>query len=207
MRKDLKGVDIYKEADLIVETTTFCNKSCKGCFFEDKKREKIILNHLVYYNTLLNLKKRSLIVLRGGEISTINDWFDIFVKPALDRQLIVIIESNGLFMEDLNYFLPKLRHKNIFLRISFDLMHIKSRNFRKECAQKYFFAKMATKKRINFGFYATGMESEQMINLLKGSGLEEYFFKFYFLKKYSSEKLNINGIYLRADGTTQRYYP
>jgi len=186
----LSTIDIYKDADLIVETTTVCNKSCDYCPFSGNNQIKKILDFNIYINKIKKLKNRSIVAIRGGEPTIINGWFNKFVQPALDLDLQIIIETNGYFIGKDDYLevLSNLAHKDIFMRVSFDRQHINGFNEKQmdtEFFKMAFFAEDALSLGINFGFYCVGMTENDISLFIKGTKLEPYLRLFHFLVEHN----------------------
>lgn len=200
MKKNIELLDIYQEANLIVQVTGKCNKKCATCY----DLLGILKGELAQETYLLSidkLRKGDLVVLRGGEPTIVANWFEKFVGPAINKGLRVIIETNGYFISENDYsqILSKLAYKNIFVRISFDKSHIPNKS---DFSKMALFAKEATKFHINFAFYSLGMNKKQIINFTQGTELEMYLEKFHPLEFYQDiSKVQIKGKYLRVDGT------
>ena len=211
--KNLKNINVYESANLIVQTTTDCTNECPDCFFSQMERVKIELDQVIYNSCLSTLRKGNLVSLRGGEITKIDNWVEKFINPAIARGLKIIVETNGYFIGGLNYteILNKISHRNIFVRVSFDKMHIAKldpdEKVQAEFLKMALFAKDATEKGIKFGFYSTGMNSEQVADFIKDTALESYFGSFSFLHKYSpTAKVSLKGKYLHANGIISTKY-
>jgi hypothetical protein len=195
--KNLAEIDVYKDADLIVETTFFCNLDCVNCPFHGRQRQ---LNLSVYLNNLNKLTTGNIVVLRGGEITTINNWFEEFVTPAINKELLVIIETNGYFIGKDNYYelLTKLSHVNIFMRIGFDISHNPTA---KDFNRMLFFAKDAIESGVKFGFYSVNMGNKQIKNFLYKTKLEPFLNYFHSLREYIDfSRVKLKGKYLKSDG-------
>jgi organic radical activating enzyme len=198
-KNKLEFLDIYQEADLIVQVTGKCNKKCATCY----DLLGILKGELVqetYLHSINDLKKGAIIVLRGGEPTIVVNWFEKFVAPAINKGLRVIIETNGYFISENDYsqILSKLTCKNIFVRISFDKSHTPNKT---DFSKMAFFAKEATKLHINFAFYSLGINKEEIINFIQRTELELYVEKFHSLIYYREiYKVPLKGKYLRADG-------
>lgn len=196
------NIDVYKNADLIIQTTNKCSKGCDGCIVADLG-PKIELDTEKYLESIGNLKENNLIALRGGEITLIDDWFEKFIVSALNKKLKIILESNGYFIgtEKYNEILKKIANDQIFIRISFDLMHLKKGNADLEFNKMATFAKDAENNKINFGFYSCGMNENEIKNFTNGTVLEPYLNKFHSLIKYSNaSEVKLKGKYLNAKG-------
>ncbi len=204
--EDLKSHnEIYDKASLIVQTTNKCTKNCPGCYLtESLKNKKEELDQERYRECISKLKEGSLITLRGGEITMIRDWFEKFVVPALDKNLKIIIESNGYFIEKQDYqdILKKINDNKISIRISFDQEHIRnSKDITSEFKKMARFAEDAKNTGINFGFYSLGMDGTQIQNFVKGTLLEPYIDKFHSLTFYPKiSSVKIKGQYLKSNG-------
>lgn len=198
MKNKLEKIDVYKNADLIVETTFFCNLDCCNCPFHGIQRQ---LNLSTYLNHLNELVAGEIVVLRGGEITTINNWFEKFVIPALNKDLLIIIETNGYFIGKDNYYelLTKISHLDIFMRIGFDLSHCPTtEDFNKMAG----FAKDAIKYSIKFGFYSVNMKKNQINNFIHDTELEPFQRYFHSLIEYTDfTRVKIKGKYLKSDGS------
>ncbi len=207
MKKFLENADIYQEATLIVETTNRCDRKCFFCYKKQLGKIKSQdLDQSVYFKSLKGLKKNSLVVLRGGEPTMVINWFDKFVEPALSSGLRIILESDGFFIRRKNYtkMIKKLSYSNLFIRISFDEMHL--RGLDKEKIEVGFkkmalFAQDAIQNKINFGFYALGMSSTKILNFTKNTELEPYFKYFHtIIWRNNISRVKLKGKYLRVDG-------
>lgn len=199
--------DVYEKASLIVQTTSSCNKKCPECYLsENPEIKKEELDCTRYKESISNLNEGDTIALRGGEITTIQDWFDKFVIPALNNGLKIIIETNGYFIgkEDYQSTLEKINDGRISIRISFDLEHLKNlkkENIAPEFEKMAHFAKDAEDMGINFGFYSLGMDKTQIQNFIRGTPLESYVNKFHSLTLYPQiSAVKIKGKYLKSDG-------
>jgi organic radical activating enzyme len=200
--KDLRIINIYESAQLIVQVNEFCGKKiedkCADCYHHYFGKK--ILSTEKYLSTINTLSPDDLIVLRGGEPTMVKDWFEKFVQPAIERKLWVIIETDGYFIDQNNYsdILLKLVHKNIFIRISFDERHRPTQvDFHKMAS----FAKVAIEKNIQFGFYSLGMNKDQISQFIIGTDLDEY--ENYFLPLTLHERIQdvkLFGVYLNVDG-------
>lgn len=205
---DISEIDIYKCVDLIVEVTDVCNKDCPGNYKCNLATNIDGLRSEKYKESLINLKENSLIALRGGEPTMVIDWFEKFIEPALilNKNLFIIIETNGYFIDQSNYkeIINKLYHQNVFVRISFDNRHIFKLNdelIRLEFEKMAFFAEEALIKKINFGFYSLGMDKDQIYKFIKSTPLEKYIEYFHTLIKYDDiSKVVLKGKYLTVDG-------
>lgn len=196
------NIDVYQNADLIVQTTNKCSKGCEDCYTASlgPKNE---LNNEQYESKISKLKEGNLIALRGGEITMIKDWFERFIIPALDKKLKIILETNGYFIGTAEYdeILKKIANDNIFTRVSFDLVHLKKGKEEAEFNNMATFAKDAEENKINFGFYSLGMDMNQIKDFINGTSLEPYFEKFHSLVKYKKIlEIELKGKYLKADG-------
>lgn len=199
--------EVYEKVSLIVQTTSSCNKNCPECYLsENPEIKKEELNHGRYEECISKLNEGDTIALRGGEITTIQDWFDKFVAPALNKGLKVIIETNGYFIgtKDYQSILEKINDNRISVRVSFDLEHLKNlkeENVASEFEKMARFAKDAESAGINFGFYSLGMNKEQIQNFVQGTPLESYINKFHSLAFYPEiSAVEIKGKYLKSDG-------
>lgn len=199
--------EVYEKASLIVQTTSKCNKSCPECYLSENTeiiKEELSLN--IYKESISNLNEGDTIALRGGEITTIQNWFEKFVAPALNRGLKVIIETNGYFIgtKDYQSILEKLNDERISVRISFDSEHLKNvkkENIASEFEKMAHFAENAESAGINFGFYSLGMDKAQIQNFIQGTSLEPYINKFHSLAFYPEiSAVEIKGKYLKSDG-------
>jgi pyruvate-formate lyase-activating enzyme len=218
-RKNLGNLDVYKDADLIVETTKFCNKKCEGCYNcsltnlcnKEIKIDEKIKNS--YSNEISKLKEGDVVALRGGEPTLIENWFEEFIVPALGKKLKVILETNGFFIERQQYqkILQNIKKDNlsIFIRISLDEKHLsnitlETRN--EELKKMTHFAEDAEKDGINFGFYSMGtsknqMNEEKIKSFVKETSLEQFINKFHSLVFYPKiSDVNIKGKYLKTNG-------
>ncbi|HAQ02648.1 hypothetical protein A2467_00545 [Candidatus Nomurabacteria bacterium RIFOXYC2_FULL_36_8] len=195
--KNLAEIDVYKTADLIVETTFFCNLDCGNCPFHGVQRK---LNLDIYLNNLYELVAGEIVVLRGGEITTINNWFESFVVPAINKELLIIIETNGYFIGRDNYYelLTKLSHVNVFIRIGFDISHGPTAE---DFSKMAFFAKDAIESGVRFGFYSVNMSKNQIKNFLYKTKLEPFLNYFHSLREYIDfSRVKLKGKYLKSDG-------
>lgn len=196
------NMDVYKNADLIVQTTNKCSKGCEDCYVASLglKNE---LNDEQYVDQISSLKEGDMIALRGGEITTVKNWFERFIIPALDKKLKIILETNGYFIgtAEYNEILKKIANENIFTRVSFDLVHLKNGKEELEFNHMATFAKDAENNKMNFGFYSLGMDVNQIKDFINGTPLEPYFEKFHPLVKYKKiSEITLKGKYLKADG-------
>ncbi len=203
--KRLENIDIYKDADLIVQTSNRCNSSCPGCYLKEIDIEtKLDLG--IYEHHLAKLKANDIVAIRGGEPTMIKGWFGKFVQPALDKNLKIIIESNGYFIGRDNYekVLLKIMNPDVFVRISFDKIHL----FKKTEEEIFnlflkmaFFAKDAIFFRIQFGFYSLGMNKTQIDNYINGTIMSQYNNYFYTLEYYPDiSQVKLKGKYLNSNG-------
>src|SRR3989344_4874688 len=183
--------EVYEKASLIVQTTSSCSKSCPECYLkENPEIKKEELNQERYEESISKLNEGDTIALRGGEITTIRDWFEKFVAPALNKGLKSIIE--------------KINDERISVRISFDPEHLKDlkeENVSSEFEKMAIFAEDAESAGINFGFYSLGMNSEQIQKFVRGTPLEHYINKFHplaFSPQISA--VEIKGKYLKSNG-------
>ena len=201
------GNEVYEKASLIVQTTSSCSKSCPECYLkENPEIKKEELNQERYEESISKLNEGDTIALRGGEITTIRDWFEKFVAPALNKGLKIIIETNGYFIgkEDYQSILEKINDERISVRISFDPEHLKDlkeENVSSEFEKMAIFAEDAESAGINFGFYSLGMNSEQIQKFVRGTPLEHYINKFHPLAFYPQiSAVEIKGKYLKSNG-------
>lgn len=198
----MENINVYENADLIVQVNGFCGRKkkdkCKGCYI--KSFSKKVLNVERYLFVINTLKQGDLIVLRGGEPTLVKDWFEKFVSPALYMGMRVIIESNGSFIQKDNYYniLQKLIHPNLFVRISFDSSHNPTK---KDFDKMVLFANDAKGVGINFAFYSLDMNKEQISWFIKGTGLDSFSNYFHPLLYYKDISLvKLKGKYLSVDG-------
>ena len=199
--------EVYDKASLIVQTTNRCSKKCPACYLaENPDVQKEELNQERYQECISKLNEGETIALRGGEITIIPDWFEKFVVPALNKELKIVIETNGHFIgtKDYQNFLERINNKQISMRISFDSEHIKNLNeesVASEFVKMARFAKDAEKAGINFGFYSLGMNETQIRNFIQSTPLEPYFNRFHSLTFYPQiSTLEIKGQYLKSNG-------
>lgn len=196
-------LDIYKNADLIVQTTEMCSKNCPDCYLLKNNIAKNNLSDEKYESCISDLKTGQTVALRGGEITMIKNWFDRFVVPALNNKLKIILETNGYFIgtEEYDDILNKIARDEIFTRISFDPMHLNVNDQNNEFEKMALFAKDAEENKINFGFYSLDLNKKQIIDFIENTPLEPYVEKFHSLVKYGNiSDVSIKGKYLQADG-------
>jgi MoaA/NifB/PqqE/SkfB family radical SAM enzyme len=200
-------MDIYQNADLIVQTTDKCNKGCPGCYLANNSLLKNNdLSFEKYNDCISQLSEDKIIALRGGEMTIMKDWFEKFVTPALNKKLRIILETNGYFMGTKEYqdVLEKISNPQIFTRISFDSMHLNGLDqdgIKSEFKKMSSFAADAENRKINFGFYSLGMDKNQIADFIKGTSLEAYSNKFHPLVEYDDiSAVHIKGKYLKANG-------
>jgi hypothetical protein len=200
-----ENLDIYQNADLIVQTTYTCNRDCSGCYLKNLG-SKIELSHGIYCNHLATLNKNDLIVLRGGEITMLESWFEKFVEPAIKMELQVIVETNGFLLRTIDFYdiISKISTADVFFRISFDKMHLEelsAKEIQLEFNKMFLFVSDFEIGNINFGFYSLDMSNSEMLNFIKDTVLEPYLKYFHSLKRYGDiSKIPLKGKYLRADG-------
>jgi len=199
--------EVYERASLIVQTTNRCSKRCPGCYLsENPATENQELDQSRYEECIGGLKEGDTVALRGGEITLLQDWFERFATPALEKGLKIIIETNGYFIETKDYqdVLEKMNNDKISVRISFDLEHLKGLQEEKvasEFEKMARFAEDAENAGINFGFYALGMDGAQIQKFVQGTPLEQFTSKFHSLAFHPQiSNLKINGQYLKSDG-------
>lgn len=197
------NMDVYNSADLIVQTTDSCNKNCPDCYLTKNNIIKNNLSDIKYKDSISDLKEGQIIALRGGETTMIKDWFKKFITPALDKKLKVILETNGYFIGKEGYkdILNEIARDDIFIRISFDPMHVMADDKDEEFKKMALFAKDAEENKINYGFYSLNLNQEQIMNFIKNTPLEPYIEKFRPLIKYNNiSEVKISGKYLKANG-------
>jgi len=196
--------EVYEKADLIVQTTNRCSKRCKACYLaENSETEKEELSQEIYEDCISKLQEGDLVALRGGEITTIKDWFEKFVAPALNKGLKVMLETNGYFIGTKEYenILKNLCDDRISVRISFDKEHLNEKDSLSEFEKMAKFANDAKNNGIKFGFYALGMDRNQIQDFVKETPLESYSNEFHSLTFYPKiSELAIKGKYLKSDG-------
>ncbi|MFA5793275.1 MAG: radical SAM protein [Candidatus Gracilibacteria bacterium] len=196
--------NIYQNADLIVQTTKGCTMDCKGCYLA-KPGKSTELDTETYRAEIAKLQKGNVVALRGGEITKINNWFAKFVAPAIKMGLMVVIESNGHFIEANNYneVLEGMKNPAIDVNISCDKIHLGNKNpaqKEEEFAKMARFASDATERGINFGFYAL-MSTEEIPDFVEGTALAEYLGKFHALPFYADiSQVSLHGKYLNCEG-------
>ena len=198
-----KNFNIYKDSDLIVQISNYCDKDCDRCYIKDLFSSSYlpiqVLNQEKYLNKISSIKS-GVISLRGGEPTMVNNWFEKFVLPAIQMDLCVIIDTDGYFIGRNNYkdILLKLSHKKIFIRVSFDKSHYMISNDFKKMAV---FANDAINHGIQFNFYSLGMKRSEILKFLNGTELEKYRSFFYTLRYYKNiSRVKLKGEYLRVDG-------
>lgn len=199
--------EVYDKANLIVQTTNRCSKNCPACYLAenpDVKKEELGQDR--FEECVSKLNEGDTIALRGGEITIVPDWFEKFVVPALNKDLKIIIETNGHFIgtKDYQNILEKISDNRISVRISFDAEHVKNlneQNISSEFEKMARFAKDAESAGINFGFYSLGMDEAQIRNFVQGTPLESYIGKFHSLQFYPEiSAVEIKGQYLKSNG-------
>lgn len=198
-------MDVYQNADLIVQTTNRCDKNCPDCYLlKNGIAKKDDLSKEKYESSISQLNEGQIIALRGGEMTIMKDWFEKFVIPALNKKLKIILETNGYFIGTKEYsdILNKIAKNEIFTRISFDPMHLRLKDKNNEFEKMALFAKDAEDNKINFGFYSLDLNKEQIIDFIKNTPLEPYIEKFHSLIKYDNiSDVSIKGKYLKSDGS------
>ncbi len=203
-----ENLDIYQYADLIVQTTYACNRNCSTCYVKDLDfiKKKIELSRDVYCAYLSTLNKNDLIVLRGGEITMLESWFEKFVEPAIEKELRIIIETNGFLLRTIDFydFISKISNADVFLRISFDKIHLEkctAKEIELEFNKMLLFLSDFEIWNINFGFYSLDMSTPEILNFIKNTVLEPYPKYFHSIARYDDiSKTPLKGKYLRADG-------
>jgi len=148
--------------------------------------------------------------LRGGEPTIEKLWFEKYVNPALEKNLHVILESNGYFIgkEDYEDLWEKLEGKDIEIRISFDEIHLAQISKNKQSSEFYKMAKFANdaiEKRIKFGFFCLAMDKKQIKKFINNTPLENYDRYFHSLVYYNYiQEIELKGEYIDVKGIAHK---
>lgn len=193
----------YNHTAAIFQVNTYCNKHCDGCYFERSKKK---LDPKIYATYLESLDAGQTIAIRGGEPTLDESLYKDYIKPAINKDLFVLIETNGQFMNKRNYldYIRDFSHPNLDTRFSFDESHlsglppeVRITQFKKG----RHFADIAESKCINYGFYALGMDKKGIEEMLLGSELSNFKEKFSNLAFYDDiSEVNLNGKYMAVSG-------
>jgi pyruvate-formate lyase-activating enzyme len=166
------------------------------------------MDEAVYLQYLQKVKEGDLIALRGGEPFFSYNFMHGFLKPAIDKGIHVLVESNGQFTGMPNYeqCLDMLAHENVEVRLSLDRDHFDflGEDMRQDRLKRLAkFIKDAEAQNIKFSFTALGLDQKQIKEFLKENDFESYVkhIKIKPLTKYSRiEDLPLTSKYIDVQG-------
>ena len=172
--------------------TNVCNKSCVYCFAKDAKDEygKLHMSDNIYEKALDYLERSKIKQARllGGE-PTLHPNFTKFVQKALDRNLEIMLFTNGLISDKILDFLADIPENN--LSILLNTIHPDENNLQGMKRQQAVMKKLGNTIIPGVNIYSAGQELDYLL---------EYVIK-YNLKKeirigISHSVLSQNNVYL-----------
>lgn len=193
----------YDEAKYIIQVNAKCNFNCPDCYVVKTSET---MDPAVFHQIIQNIEANEMICLRGGEPTLSDNLIADFITPALDREIRVILESNGSLVDSPFYrdYLELLTRKNIEIRLSLDRDHIDfyfgdTRRIRIDRISR--FIRDATARDIKFGLFALGMSREQVNKFLQEYSVESWLPCIRPLTKYSMiSELPIKGKFVDIYG-------